>query len=617
MQPYQEEYIANIKEAVTLSQRGDPRGKTFEEYYAEQLRAKQQLEEIAQHNMQLLRECLFPVLDNLFEANEEELRDLREFASVLLQGRDELDEGLACQIYKALLSYARLKRDRSAMIRELYWLGMCYRIYNNKLVGLEKVDYEKYTTQMRLCFTEAAAYLKYYDEIDDSETKGYIIRSRANMALGSFKNIGDKIHMVKRTLMILYDEEYQKKAPDLPWDRYIYLTHQQMAASMSYSTKASVTPQDIADVMESVYIVYQRRLQEAAEKNEHAPIRSRFSCYAVEQYCGLHSLDDLLTEMEKLMDNIDVSDYSEEGIYGITSLPAHYCQYLSEVPKMIPQRKEYIESLYQRILEYVEFYPNASGSEPLFFALRQLSYAFLETDHSILYKDFLSKLQLRFTPYIFIHSRAVGNAAAAFCSIIMDEEPSFFDDIDFIREVEDSEEKKQTVVEYARECGMFHDVGKLNFVSMYSNTARQWFEDEDEIARFHTMIGMVCLHKRNSTRHFAAIAHGHHCWYDGSRGYPDSYVRLECSYRQMVDVIALIDWLDNVTDTAYVYKGVKKTFEKAVDEAVNLEGKRFSPLLTARLRDKEVSDIIRTALDEGRKEAYRSIYETSLDNKIK
>ena len=44
-------------------------------------------------------------------------------------------------------------------------------------------------------------------------------------------------------------------------------------------------------------------------------------------------------------------------------------------------------------------------------------------------------------------------------------------------------------------------------------------------------------------------------------------------------------------------------------EAVALEGRRFSPLLTARLRDKQVTDRICQAFQEGRREAYRRMYE--------
>ena len=55
------------------------------------------------------------------------------------------------------------------------------------------------------------------------------------------------------------------------------------------------------------------------------------------------------------------------------------------------------------------------------------------------------------------------------------------------------------------------------------------------------------------------------------------------------------------------------TFEEAVAEAVNLEGRQFSPLLTARLRDSRVVERIRQAFEEGRQEAYRQMYEGERD----
>ena len=38
--------------------------------------------------------------------------------------------------------------------------------------------------------------------------------------------------------------------------------------------------------------------------------------------------------------------------------------------------------------------------------------------------------------------------------------------------------------------------------------------------------------------------------------------------------------------------GIEMSFDEAVEEAVALEGRRFSPLLTARLRDKQGTDRI-------------------------
>ncbi len=295
-------------------------------------------------------------------------------------------------------------------------------------------------------------------------------------------------------------------------------------------------------------------------------------------------------------------------MYGIISIPAFYCQYLQEFPEKIPERKEYIDTLYQRISYYVDRFPDANENESLFLYLRQLSYTFVEMENSISYKKFLQRMQMRFAPEVFVHSHAVGNAAQVLCRILLEEEPAFFDDMEHIRRIRDREEKKKAVLEYARECGILHDVGKINFMNLYSRTGRQWFEEEYEMAHMHTMVGEACLKTRESTRDFAPIAQGHHRWYDGSGGYPDEYIRLSCPYRQMVDVIGLADWLDNVTEADRLYTGIEKNFDEAVASAVEMGGRRFSPLLTARLSDKKVAQEICKALAEGRREAYYQLF---------
>ena len=474
-----------------------------------------------------------------------------------------------------------------------------------------------YTNQMRLCFTEAAAYLKYYDEIEDTQTRGYILRSRANIALGRFKNASEKVRLVKQTLTILQDKDYQEKEPGLPWDRFIYMTHQQMAASISYNRENTMTSEDIADIMESVYIVYQRRLQEAAEQGEKPPIRPQYSYYTIEYYCGMDSMEGLLSKIEGLMDGADPKDYSAENMYGVISLPAFYCQFLSNYPEHIPKREEYLESLYQKILDYVEAFPEASENELLFLYLRQLSSTFVETKNSISYKDFLKNLLRRFAPKLYVHAQAVGRAAVEFCRILLEEEPDFFDDIEWIREISDLPEKKEAVLQYAREAALLYDIGKISFMNLYAQTARQWFEEEYEMAHLHTLVGERWLAGRPSTACYTAVAKGHHAWYDGSHGYPETYKRLSCPYRQMVDVIGLIDWLDNVTSTEWLHTGVKKTFEEAILSAVELEGRRFSPLLTVRLRDRVVTQRLEAALAEGSEAAYRHMYEENQTGKEK
>ena len=609
MQPYQEEYIANLKDIALLVSQKKSAGHSCQEYQEELLRDRKRLKERVSRNIKLLREQLFPLLDNLLDAKEEELLELEEFAGRLLNGKEVLDGGLFCQIHQALLSRARLSKDQKGIIRHLYWLGIGRYNMCGKMVGLELDHTEKYISKMRLCFAEAAAYLKYYDEIEDTDTRGYILRSRANIVLGQFKSPSAKIRLTRQTLEILNDKGYREKAPDLPWDKYVYKTHQQMASSISYSRDNDMTAADVAAIMESAHIVYQRQIRESAKRNEMPPIKSAFSCCAVEYYCGLHSLEGLLSKMERLMDTTDSSDFSVESMYGIISLPAFYCQYMREYPEQLMGRREYLDELYRRVISYVDAFPEGKANEQLFYYLRQLSSTFVETGSGITYGEFQQKLLMRFAPEIYVHSQVVGRAASVFCSMIIDEEPAYFDDIKYIREIEEPEEKRRETEELALGCGAFHDIGKINFLSLYSQTARQWFEEEYEMAHLHTVVGEMRLNSCMSTRRYAAAALGHHSWYDGTHGQPADYKRLECPYRQMVDVIALMDGIDSMMNMTWLYGKEEKSYEEAVREAVSLEGRRFSPLLTVRLRDGKVSGKIGRVFEEGRQEAYRCLYE--------
>lgn len=612
MQPYQEEYIANLREINTLSSCRYLDCHSFEEYHEMILQRRSLMESKINHNIALLRNGLFPLFDRLFEASLAELDELEEFAKILLDGNIKLDSGLFCQIYQALLSRARHDKDRNTIIRCLYWFGIGRHNMCSKMVGLDLSYTENYMSQMRLCFAEAAAYLKYYDEIDDIETKGYILRSRANTALGQFKSASTKIRITRQTLQILQDKELQQKTPELPWDKYIYMTHQQMTSSIAYSRENDMTPQDVEAIMESAHIVHEKRVQEAICRSEAPPIRSAFYCYAIEYYCGLLTLTQLLGRMEELMDLADTSDFSYDSIYTVISLPAIYCQYLREYPEQLSGRERYLESLYRKVIAYTEAFPANEANEHIFYCLRQLSTTFIETEHSISYGQFQQIMLIHFAPDIYVHSQVVGKTASVFSDIILKEEPTFFDDIKQIRDIQDPQSKQKAVAQLAMNSGVFHDVGKINFISLFTRTARQWFAEEYEITQLHTVVGSGRLDTCASTRPYASIALGHHSWYDGSHGYPKTYKRLECPYRQMVDVIGLIDWMDYSMNLAWLHGQTKKSFDAVLEGAIAMEGKQFSPLLTARLRDKTVTQRLKEAFETARTEAYHQLYEQNI-----
>lgn len=610
MQPYQEEYIANSREYNSLTVKRLPEDGSFSDYTVRLKQYRMRRAALAEQNMELLREHLLPILDHLPDADEGTLTELGEYAGKLYDGRNGLDVGQFCLIHRSLLGLARQRGDRSGIIRELYWLGIGYHaFYGSRLAGVGMEYAATYQNAMRLCFAEASAYLKYFDEIPDTETRSYIMRSLANVAMGTTYSVSARIALLKRALQVFQDPYYRERAPELPWDRYVRQTHLLMVSSLSHDGTRAMTPQDVSEIMESTHIIYHDREEAAKQKGEPLPAQQVFRTASIEYYCGILNLDGYLSTLEHQIDAADSNSFSDENTYRLISLPAFYCVYLSEHRESLSSRAAYLARLYRRIMDYMDAFPEGQEDTQLFLYLRQMAEAFVEAEHTIPYGGFLARALGRFAPEIYIQSNRVAEGAVALCGVILDEEPSFFDDIDFIREIPDRAEKRETALAYVRGCGEFYDVGKINFLELYTRTARQWLGDEYEIARLHTVRGAVMLSGRESTRRYAPAALGHHAWYDGSHGYPDSYHRLECPQRQMVDVIALVDWLASAPETGKLRRGRDMTFDGAVAEAIAQEGRRFSPLLTARLRDAGVVERIRAALEEGRQAAYRVLYE--------
>ena len=68
MQPYQEEYIANLREIAALAARKKTEGYTFESYQTELAKNRNRIAGKVERNMELLRAGLFPLLDHLPES---------------------------------------------------------------------------------------------------------------------------------------------------------------------------------------------------------------------------------------------------------------------------------------------------------------------------------------------------------------------------------------------------------------------------------------------------------------------------------------------------------------------------------------------------------------------
>jgi len=108
------------------------------------------------------------------------------------------------------------------------------------------------------------------------------------------------------------------------------------------------------------------------------------------------------------------------------------------------------------------------------------------------------------------------------------------------------------------------------------------------------------LRTRESTRIYADIAFGHHCYYNEAGGFPEEYIRNNSDYRKMTDVLSLAIYLADSFDG---------DFTILLSEIFKEEGKRFSPMVSSYLNLEELKTQIETILKKDDKEYYIQLYQ--------
>ena len=596
MQPYQTQYADNVREIAALRSPAVA-GLGFEEWYARRKEASARIDALRKENIALLEEHLFPLLDDLHNAGEESIRELEEFASVLMDWTTNLDCGIYVLIHDSLLSLYRFRRDRDRIIKELYLLGMGLYYQRRRVLGIREDRTAAMAFENEMVFTEAGAYLKFFEEIESEETRGYIIRSLANIGICA-RGLKKRVAVAGRVLKICRDDYYRSLAPNLPWDVFLRRTNQQMSSCRAVFSKGDLSTEELAAVLESCHTVFQ------PESGTETPnIRWLWPYYEMEYSCGFVDLETTLDRMETLIERYpaDVRDMS--GLYGNVQLPVYYGRLLRENPgvRSRSRRMEFLVRAYGKMLHILRTQPTEQVDDFFSYLITLVASDYFETEGVPSYRETARELLERFGGLMYLRARRVGAVLQLLCGAILKDDPGFFDDIPFLAAIRDPGEKAATLDEYAMECGLFHDFGliKMNFEQLQHT--RNLLESEFLMYQLHTVSGRDDLKARASTERFADVALGHHAWYNGAGGYPEHYVRTDSAYRQMTDTVAAAVFLCDS------YRG---SMSEAAGELIRGEGTRFSPLVTAYLADEGLLRALDSALSADDMADYAALYKS-------
>lgn len=605
MKKYQERYIENLQEIVRLSQSPRELPADVAAFLETHRRTGVRVRELIRANTALLRTNLFPMLDDIVSAGEEEIACLDEFASRLgAGGVNQLDLLLTYSIHNALITYARRWEKRDMLIRELYQTGMDL-FYMEGIVS--RTGKNRYRWKMDLMFGEAASYIKQYDDIQDPETRGYIHRAMGNLALScsgvSEEDGRRKLDAIRRSLRILEDPAYRAKTPSLPWDMYTYKSHQERATALGVLRAGSSDPQVLREVMESAQYIRERQLEAARKRGEKPQVRWEMVYEAVQYHCGIRPLSDLLQWLERVYLERDENDYSENGIYCNVFIPALYADYLGRHEEYRLKKKPVLSLMYRRLVHYARNMPGNQMDEALQRDLISCLLSFVEYPDGISRKDFLLQVVVCRDPDAYVLQRMIAQVTRLMAAKALRERPELFVGTLGCGSVEEVRAREEELLRFAFDCGMLHDVGMLVFNSMIRRIGRSWMQEEREMYQYHVFAGEWMLRESESTRIYAPTALGHHRFYDGSGGYPEEYDRNANPNRVVTDLVGGAALLVHLMDDLSYRSRKSLTLDQTLAQVREESGHNLAPIATDLLLD------MRTELEEYLRDGQLRAYE--------
>lgn len=576
MEAYQEQYLANTQKIAELSDLYRVSAPGSADTVPEYREAEARIAELRQDNIRLLNEYLFPALDSLFGASREVTDGLEKFAGRLMDWKTNLDCGLYVVIHKALLSLQRVRQDRAGLLRELYQLGMGYYYLHMYVSGMDIDEVRTMNFRNEMLFTEAASYLRFFEEIEDEESRGYIIRSMANIALCT-KDRKRKIAIGRRILDIVRDPYYRALAPGLPWDVFLSRTHQQMSSCRVELSTGNLDREELAAVLDSCYEVFK-----AQQGQERPSVRWLWPLYEMEYSCGYADAETTLDRMEKLITQTPVGTYDMSGLYAGIRLPLYYSHMLRDNPRLAddPIRLRFMAYASERMLETILTCPLENQDTHFFYLVRDTVAEYHEFPGCVTYLDLSRHLLQRFAGALYRRGRKAGRILQVLCGAMLERFPDCFDELPFLRNLETPAEKRKALLEYAEGCGLYYDYGLLKINITRTEQTRNLFDEELEIYQLHCVSGWEDLKSRPSTRRYADVALGHHAWYNGAGGYPAFYERNRSPYRQMTDAATL---------AARLLETPEAPMAEILREISAGDGSRFSPVAAAVCLEPEIA----------------------------
>ncbi len=621
-----ERYYENIKEANDLVRPkiscGMPRDKLLEVIHAN----AERLAELKRENDEFLKENILMIDPRTL--TPEDAAELSEFADILFKNANGCDIGVAYKIHNLLYKYAEYYGKRNMMIKELYYQGLTL-YYLHLSVGSMRINTNGNEIYSYYC--DGASYINQYDDIDDEETRGYIIRCLGNRKYGHPAIKGDNDWIIgnsnvyagyeeyseifEETMAVMRSEHYRSLAPGLPWSNYEYAMHFDRTTYLSSlrvahedHIESTLIERMKRDVLESAEYVYNHQEEIARRRHQSVGVRTSYVYAAAKFHAGKADIKEVVDILLDTNEKADPKDYTQNGItanIGFATYASHYMDYMNSADAETYRPR--IKAALNRAIEFFDNFPNELFGEYTSHWVAELVRE--QTYGSCFSRARIMEMMILCHTSTFVHSIMVAYLTREIFDEAVRTNPDILGGVFGAESAENIISNRQAYANRAYRCGLYHDVGKSNVLSYITTYGRKLLDEEFEVIKYHPVMGYSLLKNYDDLEIESEVALKHHLWYNGRGGYPVKHGKTNESARAIIDIVTIADSLDAATDNIGRSYAQTKTFEALVEELRQGSGTRYSPDIVRLFDNADFCMRLKDNMSERRKNVYCHAYE--------
>ena len=222
--------------------------------------------------------------------------------------------------------------------------------------------------------------------------------------------------------------------------------------------------------------------------------------------------------------------------------------------------------------------------------------------------DFMMELTVKAQIGTLLHVGSVEYLARLLFDVLLDRCPEQFLGIMGMDSVEVLKANRVMLANWIGYAAAFHDIGKIGLAPIITNDFRRLTPREIKQSRLHPEMAQRYLGVAPLFEQFKDICLGHHKWYNGKGGYPESFDNTKSPWRSFIDLVVICDCLDAATDNLNRNYRKNKTLNDVLPEFVKDAGTRYNPVMVkAIVGDKDLCKKLERALTSYRYELLKQV----------